>query len=177
MVGRQAPPPGTPLRLAHGESIELGFNQPVVAWSQRTDSGVSTSGRERCRLRAESRQGWGRAGRSCRFLLRPDQLQENATYRLALAAGVKGLEGPLRGDRPQELLIDSYRPLRYLGPTELSRRSPVVLEFSGEVSPQEVVRCLQTTPIGLNPTAVKADPQKPRRLRLEFETSCHADCP
>ena len=170
VVGGQPPAPGSPLRLTHGEALEISFNQPVVLGSLRNALSLEPLDDPSRKVAYELHAVRDDEGNPDlrHFLLRPDILLENSTYRLALAAGVKGLEGPLRSDRPQELLIDSYRPLRYLGPPEVPAKSPVVLEFSDEVSPQEMARCLRSVPAGLTKAAVKVDPKNPRRLRLEF---------
>ena len=170
VVGGQPPAPGSPLRLAHGQWLELSVNQPVVLGSLRNALSLESLDDPSRKIACELRAGRDNEGNPNlrHFLLRPDVLRENSTYRLTLAAGVKGLEGPLRSDRPQELLIDSYRPLRYLGPPKVPGRSPVVLEFSDEVSPQEIARCLHSVPAGLTTAAVKVDPKNPQRLHLEF---------
>lgn len=170
VVGQPAPPPGSPLQLAHGEVLELEFNQPVAFGSVRgalhledLDNPKQATPWDLLSLKDE--QG----GKDhTRFLVRPSLLREDATYRLALSPGVKGLEGPLRGERPQELLIDSYRPLRYLGPQTLPGRNPVSLTFSGEIGPREIERCLATAPAHARPTSITLDPSNARCLRLEF---------
>lgn len=171
VVGQPASPPGAPLRLAHGDSLELGFNQPVAFGSVRGALSLVRleAGGAPVRWELEPVETEQGGKDHTRFVLNPGLLEENVTYKLALAPGVKGLEGPLRGNRAQHVLVDSYRPLRYLGSATLAAAGLVELEFSAPVSPGELLRCLSTAPSAARPASVTVDPKNPRRLRLRFD--------
>lgn len=167
-AGQEAPAAG-PLRLSPGQSLELEFNQPVELGSVR----AALQWRP---LEGEDTGSWtmspvldsaGKEDRT-RFRLELADPLPSAAYRLLLGPGVKGLEGPLRGDQAKEWVVDFERPLLYTGERSLARAESVALEFSGPVTPQELDRCLLTIPGRARPDLISVDSKRAERLLLRF---------
>jgi hypothetical protein len=173
--GQPEAPPGAPLRLGPDQAIELVFNQPVaqgsvqeaLSWQAAEDApGPVAAGDFSL---AAVVDGLGKKDHR-RFRLLVSNLRENTTYRLSLSPGVKGVQGPLRGNRGQTFLFEYQRHLRYLGPTKLPRSGSVALDFSSLVTPEEVARCLVTVPTEARPL-IAPDSTKANRITLQFPHS------
>lgn len=136
--------------LALGEPLLLTFNQPVVPGSveaaliwERLDEPEARPEPVRLEALPEEPKGSQR-----RFLMRQGTTRPG-TYRLTLEPGVRAVQGPLRGRKPSEFLVEvGERSLNYSGPGLLAGRPEIELEFSEPVDSAELSRCLICLPSG-----------------------------
>ncbi len=139
-----------PILLSKGKGLRLIFNQPIsyASLKQLADwrAEVPVSGKPLpFRLQeVESASG----PRHTEFLFEPESMEPGVDYRLTVRAGLKGLQGPLRGGLNQSFLLRSPRALEYTGPRTLSwsTEGSLELNFSTKVSVEEVERSVVAIP-------------------------------
>ena len=168
--GESTPAPsGEPLVLPAGRGLELVFNQPVALGSVRNALRWTTlDGGKQGEWTLEAQPDQFGVDDHTRLLFRPT-LTDKGTYRLALGPGIKGLQGPLRGQQIRDFLVRGAVPLLYLGQRRIASdpSGQVVLPWSAPLKPAELARCLVTVPLGARPS-IAPDPDGPSRLRLTW---------